>query len=69
MAHDEVEAAGSDHWHGELRHVRGSQLSGNTNQTTGMTRYEAVSGKTVEGSPILRVTFEPGTGVTNPITQ
>ena len=28
-----------------------------------------VSGKTVEGSPILRVTFEPGTGVTNPITQ
>ena len=34
-------------WHGELRHVRGSELSGNTNQTTGMTRYEAIAGKTV----------------------
>ena len=32
----------------QLRHVRGAELSGDTNQTTGMTRFEAVSGKTVE---------------------
>ena len=36
-----------DRWHGTLRHVRGSELSGNTNQTTGMTRFEAVSAKAV----------------------
>ena len=37
----------TDHWHGTLRHVRGSELSGNTNQTTGMTLDEAIAGKTV----------------------
>lgn len=34
-------------WHPPLRHIRGSELSGQTNQTTGMTRREAVSGATV----------------------
>ena len=42
----------TDHWHGSLRHVRGAELSGNTNQTTGMTRYEAVSGKTVGSTKV-----------------
>ena len=41
-----------DHWHGALRHVRGAELTGNTNQTTGMTRLEAVSGKTVGSSKV-----------------
>jgi uncharacterized RmlC-like cupin family protein len=36
-----------DHWHRPLRHIRGAELSGHTNQTTGMTRFEAVSGATV----------------------
>jgi uncharacterized RmlC-like cupin family protein len=42
----------TDQWHGSLRHVRGSELSGNTNQTTGMTRYEAISGKTVGSTKV-----------------
>lgn len=42
----------TDHWHGALRHVRGAELTGNTNQTTGMTRLEAVSGKTVGSSKV-----------------
>jgi uncharacterized RmlC-like cupin family protein len=41
-----------DLWHGSLRHVRGSELSGNTNQTTGMTRFEAISGKTVGSTKV-----------------
>jgi uncharacterized RmlC-like cupin family protein len=41
-----------DHWHGSLRHVRGAELNGNTGQTNGMTRYEAVSGKTVGSSKV-----------------
>jgi uncharacterized RmlC-like cupin family protein len=39
-------------WHAPLRHVRGAELSGETNQTTGMTRREAVSAKTVGSSGI-----------------
>jgi uncharacterized RmlC-like cupin family protein len=37
----------SDDWHAPLRHIRGSSLSGDTKQTSGMTRLEAISGKTV----------------------
>ncbi|WP_433058907.1 cupin domain-containing protein [Dactylosporangium sp. CS-033363] len=37
----------SDHWHAPLRHIRGTQLSGDTGQTSGMKRLEAISGKTV----------------------
>jgi uncharacterized RmlC-like cupin family protein len=36
-----------DEWHAPLRHIRGSSLTSDTEQTTGMTRLEAVSGKTV----------------------
>jgi uncharacterized RmlC-like cupin family protein len=42
----------SDHWHEPLHHVRGADLTGQTNQTAGMTRLEAVSGKTVGSSKI-----------------
>jgi uncharacterized RmlC-like cupin family protein len=37
----------TDDWHGELRHVRAGELSGDTNQTSGMARWEAISGRTV----------------------
>lgn len=37
----------TDHWHRPLRHIKGSELSGDTTQTSGMRRLEAVSGKTV----------------------
>ena len=42
MGHD-----GADHWHGELRHLRGAELTADTTQTPGMRRFEAISGKTV----------------------
>ena len=35
----------SDHWHLPLRHIRGDGLSGDTTQTPGMRRFEAISGK------------------------
>jgi uncharacterized RmlC-like cupin family protein len=44
--------ADDDLWHASLRHVRGSRLSGDTGQTTGMTRYEAVSGRTVGSAKV-----------------
>lgn len=34
-------------WHAPLRHIRGADLSGETAQTAGMARREAVSGRTV----------------------
>jgi uncharacterized RmlC-like cupin family protein len=34
-----------DHWHRPLTHVRGKDVRGDTGQTGGMTRYEAISGK------------------------
>ena len=36
-----------DHWHGSLRHVRAGELSGDTSQTSGMRRFEAISGTSV----------------------
>jgi uncharacterized RmlC-like cupin family protein len=45
--HDPVHDAGHDHWHRPLRHVRAADLSGDTGQTSGMTRREAVSARTV----------------------
>jgi uncharacterized RmlC-like cupin family protein len=41
-----------DQWHRTLRHIRGADLSGDTNQTTGMTRLEAVSGRTVGSTKV-----------------
>ena len=37
----------TDHWHAPLRHIKGAELSGDTRQTSGMTRLEAISGRTV----------------------
>jgi uncharacterized RmlC-like cupin family protein len=36
-----------DDWHRPLRHVRAGDLSADTAQTPGMSRHEAVSGRTV----------------------
>ena len=37
----------TDQWHRPLRHIRGADLSGDTGQTSGMIRLEAISGRTV----------------------
>ncbi len=42
----------SDEWHGALRHIKGADLTGDTTQTTGMTRLEAISGKTVGSAKV-----------------
>jgi uncharacterized RmlC-like cupin family protein len=39
--------AGDAGWHRPLRHRRGDALDTGTTQTAGMTRYEAISGRTV----------------------
>jgi uncharacterized RmlC-like cupin family protein len=41
-----------DDWHQPLRHIRADQLSGETSQTSGMTRREAVSSSTVGAQQI-----------------
>jgi uncharacterized RmlC-like cupin family protein len=41
-----------DHWHQPLIHVRSGQLHGDTGQTSGMTRREAISGKTAGSSKV-----------------
>jgi uncharacterized RmlC-like cupin family protein len=42
----------SDSWHRVLHHIIGSALSGDTTQTSGMQRLEAISGKTVGSQKI-----------------
>src|SRR6266700_892983 len=44
MSGDELNG---DLWHRPLWQIRGGALRGDTGQTTGMTRWEAISGKTV----------------------
>jgi uncharacterized RmlC-like cupin family protein len=53
----------TDDWHQALRHVRGADLSGDTMQTSGMTRLEAISGKTVGSEKLWmgRTHVAPGT--------
>lgn len=41
-----------DPWHADLRHVRAEELTGVTNQTSGMVRREAISGATVGSQKI-----------------
>ncbi|HEX4721987.1 MAG TPA: cupin domain-containing protein [Pseudonocardiaceae bacterium] len=42
----------SDPWHAALRHIKAADLTGDTGQTTGMTRLEAISGKTVGSAKV-----------------
>ncbi|HEY0807771.1 MAG TPA: cupin domain-containing protein [Pseudonocardiaceae bacterium] len=39
-------------WHATLRHIKGAELTGDTSQTAGMTRTEAISGKTVGSTKV-----------------
>ncbi|GAA0947769.1 cupin domain-containing protein [Virgisporangium aurantiacum] len=53
----------TDEWHRPLRHIRGTELSGDTGQTSGMTRLEAISGRTVGSAKLWmgRTHVGPGT--------
>jgi uncharacterized RmlC-like cupin family protein len=42
-----AETFGDDLWHRPITRIRGCDVSGDTTQTSGMSRFEAVSGKTV----------------------
>lgn len=42
----------SDQWHAPLRHIRNGDLSGDTTQTSGMVRREAISGRTVGSAKV-----------------
>ena len=42
----------SDQWHTALRHIRNADLTGDTTQTSGMARREAISGKTVGSAKV-----------------
>jgi uncharacterized RmlC-like cupin family protein len=44
---EQVREYTGEYWHAPLRHIRGGELTGQTNQTSGMRRLEAISGKTV----------------------
>jgi uncharacterized RmlC-like cupin family protein len=41
-----------DLWHRPLKHIRGAALGSDTGQTTGMTRWEAISGKTADAEKL-----------------
>ena len=41
-----------DGWHQPLRHIRAAELSADTGQTSGMTRREAISARTVGSSRV-----------------
>lgn len=47
MSGNENRHGGTADWHQKLEHVRGGGLTSDTNQTSGMRRFEAISGKTV----------------------
>ncbi|MBB5431311.1 cupin domain-containing protein [Nocardiopsis composta] len=45
-------AHGNSVWHGRLEHIPANAVSGDTRQTSGMRRFEAISGKTVGSQKI-----------------
>ncbi|MDI2027613.1 cupin domain-containing protein [Saccharopolyspora sp. TS4A08] len=47
MAGNDERRDGTADWHQKLEHIRGGTLSSDTNQTSGMRRFEAISGTTV----------------------
>ncbi|HEX5113910.1 MAG TPA: cupin domain-containing protein [Pseudonocardiaceae bacterium] len=42
----------TDDWHAALRHIKAAELSGDTNQTSGMSRREAISGRLTGASKV-----------------
>ena len=55
----------SDHWHLPLRHIRSGELSGDTSQTSGMRRFEAISGKSVGSERLWMGRTHVGPGVSS----
>ncbi|TWG08583.1 cupin domain-containing protein [Saccharopolyspora dendranthemae] len=47
MSGNDNRADGTADWHQRLEHIRGGGLTSDTNQTSGMRRFEAISGKSV----------------------
>jgi uncharacterized RmlC-like cupin family protein len=47
-----VSERAADRWHAPLRHIRNADLTSQTNQTSGMTRREAISGVTAGSSKV-----------------
>jgi uncharacterized RmlC-like cupin family protein len=54
-----------DHWHQPLIHVRSGQLHGDTGQTSGMDRREAISGKSAGSSKVWMGQTHVGPGVSS----
>lgn len=52
-----------DHWHRPLSHITGGELSGDTTQTPGMNRREAISGKTVGAEKLWMGQTHVGAGI------
>ncbi len=52
-----------DHWHRPLFQIRAGELTGDTGQTSGMTRREAISGKTVGAEKLWMGQTHVGAGV------
>jgi uncharacterized RmlC-like cupin family protein len=52
-----------DLWHRPLTHVRAGELSGDTGQTSGMTRREAISGKSAGSEKLWMVQTHVAPGV------
>jgi uncharacterized RmlC-like cupin family protein len=55
----------TDEWHRPLRHIRGTELSGDTGQTSGMTRLEAISGRTVGSAKLWMGRTHVGPGASS----
>jgi uncharacterized RmlC-like cupin family protein len=58
-------AGDHDPWHHAIRHIRGDALSGDTAQTSGMTRLEAISGATVGSEKLWMGRTHVGAGVSS----
>jgi len=54
-----------DDWHAPLRHVPAADLSGDTGQTSGMTRREAISGKSVGSEKVWMGQTHVGAGASS----
>jgi uncharacterized RmlC-like cupin family protein len=54
-----------DHWHQPLIQVRGDELTGDTAQTSGMARREAISGKSAGSSKVWMGQTHVGPGVSS----
>jgi uncharacterized RmlC-like cupin family protein len=54
-----------DHWHRPLSHIKGADVTGDTTQTSGMTRREAISGKSVGSEKLWMGQTHVAAGVTS----